>query len=89
MKKNFFFGLWFFSIPALLLVSAAGAANYFNSNGIPISRKEYNQIARVQRSAELQINEKGYSREITGFQDPAMLRKKRIEQWKHWRESKA
>ena len=62
------------------------AANYYKPDGQQIDNVEYEKIVN-QRSSEISaIQIGGYGGDQADFKDPVLLRKKRIEQWKLYRE---
>ena len=89
MKKQFVAGcacLIFFSL--LLFASSALGATYFSKDGRRIDSGQYDQALSAYKPLISKIAEEGYAEVVVGFEDPVVLRKKRIEQWKQWRKSR-
>jgi len=83
MKKVCFYGTIFFAVVALN--SPAMAAAYYNSEGKQIAEMEYEKVKDTRASTIQNILSNGYGNKNSGFKDPVLLRKKRIEQWKAFR----
>jgi hypothetical protein len=70
------------SIPAL-----AGEVVFYDKNGKMIDETKYEKIVK-ERSQEIEkIMQKGFDDGATKLEDPILLRKKRLEQWRKYRES--
>ena len=62
------------------------AADYYKPDGQQIDNVEYEKIVNQRLSEISAIQIRGYGSNQADFKDPVLLRKKRIEQWKLFRE---
>lgn len=87
MKRDFLVACILLIISSLLIITSANGTTYFNKDGNAIDSTAYEQGIRAQKSATAHIEKEGYAEAVVGFEDPILLRKKRIEQWKEYRKS--
>jgi hypothetical protein len=66
----------------LLTFSPPAAAGYYDQNGVAVDKAQYENIVETRQANITKINTDGYGQEKATLEDPVLLRKKRIEQWK-------
>jgi len=72
-----------YAIPAL-----AGDVVFYDNNGKLVDRAGYEKSIK-QRSQKIdRIMQEGYGDKTMKLEDPILLRKKRLEQWKKYRETR-
>ena len=64
-----------------LFLSPATAA-YYDQNGVAVDRAQYEKIVKMRQTDMDKIITGGYGEGKATLEDPVLLRKKRIEQWK-------
>ena len=74
-----FIGLLLF---LFLLFSLPATAAYYDHNGVAVDKDQYEKIVKMRQANTDQINTVGYGEGKSTLEDPVLLRKKRIEQWK-------
>jgi hypothetical protein len=87
MKKNIICGLVVSGL--ILFNSPVSAITYFNGAGKQIDAAEYAKITDARTATIHKVLSDGYGDEKSEFKDPVLLRKKRIEQWKAYRNTKS
>jgi hypothetical protein len=63
-------------------------ATYYDINGNKIEKAEYKKITLKQRIRTSKITEEGYQDNTNLLEDPALMRKKRIERWRSLRKKR-
>ena len=66
----------------LLTFSPPAAAGYYDQNGVEVDKVRYETIIKMRQAETDKINTDGYGEAKATIEDPVLLRKKRIEQWK-------
>lgn len=66
----------------ILTFSTPAAAAYYDQNGVEVDKSQYDKIVKMRQANINKINTDGYSEDKTTLEDPVLLRKKRMEQWK-------
>jgi len=66
----------------LFTFSPPAAAGYYDQNGVEVDKVRYETIIKMRQADTNKINTDGYGQDKATIEDPVLLRKKRIEQWK-------
>jgi hypothetical protein len=77
-----------FLIPLLASSSFGEKFNYYDGTGKKIEKADYEKLVNVRKPKVNSVLKGGYGGGSTGFKDPVLLRKKRIRQWKLYRQSR-
>ncbi len=72
-----------YALPAL-----AGDVVFYDNKGKLIDKIEYEKIVKKRAQKIDKIMQDGYKDNTMKLEDPVLLRKKRIEQWKKYRETR-
>ena len=70
------------------LPSSAGDITYYDSRGKSIEKTDYEKIVKNRATKIDRILQEGYGDHTMKLEDPILLRKKRIEQWKMYRKTR-
>lgn len=88
MTGKLSYGLMITALLFILMISPAAAVTYFKSDGSQIESAEFEKIVKDRQPSIEKISRNGYETQTVGFEDPVLLRQKRIEQWKNRQASK-
>ena len=72
----------------LLTFSPPAAAGYYDQNGAEVDKARYETIIKMRQAQTDKVNTDGYGQDKATIEDPVLLRKKRIEQWKALQDQK-
>jgi hypothetical protein len=83
LVQSMFIILFFlYAIPAL-----AGEVVFYDNNGKLVDKTGYEKVVKERSQKIERIMEEGYGNNAMKLEDPILLRKRRLEQWKEYREA--
>ena len=88
MTRQLCYGLMATSLLFIFMISPAAGITYFKPDGTKIESAEFDKIVNARQPSIEKISRNGYETQTVGFEDPVLLRQKRIEQWKNRQASK-
>lgn len=81
VQSMFIVLLFLYAMPAL-----AGEVVFYDNKGKLIDQTEYKKIVKERSQKIERIMQEGYGNNAMKLEDPILLRKRRLEQWKKYRE---
>jgi hypothetical protein len=83
LVQSMFIILFFlYAIPAL-----AGEVVFYDNNGKLVDKTGYEKVVKERSQKIERIMEEGYGNNAMKLEDPILLRKRRLQQWKEYRET--
>lgn len=83
LVQSMFIGLFLlYAIPAL-----AGEVAFYDDKGSLVDKTGYEKIVEKRSQKIERIMQEGYGNNAMKLEDPILLRKRRLEQWKKYREA--